>query len=92
MSWPVIQMYDMSDVDAQELVVGLLQAWGGVAARPAYHGPDRQATVECNDPARAHAIFTMVTSVDPGAVLVHSTNGDGGTADDVARPLELDLD
>lgn len=92
MTWPVIQMYDMSDVDAQELVVGLLQAWDGVAAQPAFNGPDRYVIVECSEPGRAHSIFTMVTSVDPGAVLVHSTNGGGGTADDVARPLELDPD
>ena len=41
MSWPVIQMYDMSDVDAQELVVGLLQAWGGVAGPPPVNRPQR---------------------------------------------------
>ena len=90
MSWPVIQMYDVSDVDAQELVVGLLQDWDGVAARPAFNGPDRYVIVECNEPARAHSIFTMVTSVDPGAVLINSTNGDGGT--DISRTLELELD
>ena len=89
MSSPVIQIYDMSDADAQELVIGLLQAWDGLDARPAFSGPDRYVVVECSDSARAHSIFTMVTAVDPGATLIHTTNG---RAPDFSRPLELDLD
>ena len=77
MSSPVIQIYDMSDGEAQELVLGLLQDWQGVAARSAFSGPDRYVVIECADPARAQSIFTMVTSVDPSATLIHSTNGSG---------------
>ncbi len=89
MSSPVIHIYDMSDAEAQELVIGLLQAWDGLAARPAFSGPDRYVVVECGQSARAHSIFTMVTAIDPGARLIHTTNGH---APDFARPLELDLD
>ena len=47
MSSPVIQIYDMSDGEAQELVLGLLQDWQGVAARSAFSGPDRYIVIEC---------------------------------------------
>jgi hypothetical protein len=65
MSSPVIQIYDMSDVDAQELVLGLLRDWQGVGASPAFSGPDRYVVIECADPARAQSIFTMVTRSIP---------------------------
>jgi len=89
MSQPVTQMYDMSTADAQELVVGLLRDCDGAEARPAASGPDYYVVVECRDWARAHSIFTLITSVDPGATLINSTNGD---APETARLLELDLD
>jgi len=89
MSWPVIQMYDMSDADAQELVVGLLKEWDGVVARPAFSGPDVYVIVECGDSARAHAIFRTITSVDPGATLVHTTDGH---LPEFSRPLELEVE
>ena len=89
MSWPVTQMYDVSDEDAQLLVVGLLQDWDDVEARAAASGPDHYVVVECGDPARARAIFTMVTTVDPGATLIHSTNS---RSPETERPLELELD
>ena len=90
MSSPVIQIYDMSDGEAQELVLGLLQDWQGVAASPALNGPDRYVVIECADSARAHSIFTMVTSVDPSATLIHSTSGHAPRFHD--RPLELEHD
>ena len=87
MSSPVIQLYDMSDADAQELVVGLLRDWTGVEARPATSGPDRYVVVECSDPEHARSIFTLVTSVDPGATLLHATNG---RVAEIGLPLEVD--
>ena len=89
MASAVVQVYDMSDVDAQELVLALLQGWDGVVARSAFNGPDRYVVIECDDSTRAHSIFTMVTSVDAGATLIHTTNGG---VPDFARPMELDLD
>ena len=88
MSSSVTQLYDMSDADAQELVVGLLQNRTGVSARPAASGPDQYVVVECSDPAHARSIFTLVTSVDPGATLLHATNG---RAPGNGLPLELDV-
>ena len=88
MSSSVIQLYDVSGVDAQELVVGLLQDWSGVDARPAVSGPDRYVVVECSDPGHARSIFTLVTSADPGATLLHATNG---PAPEIGLPLELDV-
>ena len=90
MSSPVIQIYDMSDVDAQELVLGLLRDWKGVGASPAFSGPDRYVVIECADPGRAQSIFTMVTSIDPSATLIHSTNGHPPQFGE--RPLELEHD
>jgi len=86
---PVFQLYDMSDVDAQMLVVGLLQDWSGVEAWSASSGPDSYVVVECRDPARARSIFTMVTSVDRGATLLHTTTG---RAPEFALRLEPELD
>lgn len=90
MTSPMIQIYDMSDVGAQELVLGLLQDWDGIAARAAFNGPDQYVVIEFGDSARAHSIFTMVTSADPGATLIHATNGHAPRLDD--RPLELEHD
>jgi hypothetical protein len=90
MTSPVVQIYDMSDGEAQETLLDLLQEVDGIAARPAFSGPDRYLVIECDDATRAHSIFTMVTSVDPDATLIHSTNGSAPQFDD--RPLELELD
>jgi hypothetical protein len=79
----------MSGVEAQELVLGRIQDWDGVAACAAFSGPDRYVVVECDDSVRSHSVFRMITSVDPSATLIHTTNG---RAPDFARPLELDLD
>jgi hypothetical protein len=86
---PIYQVYDMSDRDAQELVFGLLRQVDDVAVSPAANGPDHYVVVECGDSARARSIFTLVTSIDPGATLIHTTTGE---APDFVRPLELDLD
>lgn len=90
MASPVVQIYDMTDVGAQEIVLGLLHDWEGVTARPAFSGPDQYVVVECDDSTRTHSVFTMVTSVDPGATLIHATNGRAPQFDD--RLLELELD
>lgn len=90
MASPVVQVYDMTDVGAQEFVLGLLQDWEGVHARPAFNGPDQYVVIECEDSTRTRSIFTMVTSVDHGATLIHATNGPAPRFDE--RPLELERD
>lgn len=89
MASSIYQVYDMSDRVTQELVFGLLSDVDDITVSPAANGPDRYVVIECGDSARARSIFTMVTSIDPGATLIHTTTGE---APDFARPLELDLD
>lgn len=89
MTPPIFQVYDMSDRDAQEFVLGLLGAVDDVAVSPAANGPDHYVVIECSDSARARSIFTFVTAIDAGATLIHTTTGD---PPDFARALELDLD
>ena len=89
MATPVVQMYDMSDAETQERVLGMLQDHADVTARLESSGPDHYIVVECDDPDRVRSIFTIVTSADPGATLIHTTNG---RAPDFIRPRELELD
>lgn len=89
MAAPVVQVYDMSDADTQGRVLELLEGRDDVAARLAFNGPDHYLVVECGDPGHAYAIFTMVTTADPRATLIHSTDG---AAPEFDRPLELELD
>jgi hypothetical protein len=71
----VLQIWNLSDVDAQELVLGLVRGLDGVTAEPAHSGPDYYLTVECRDVSQARSVASLVVSVDPAATLIHTTNG-----------------
>jgi hypothetical protein len=86
MSW-VVQIYDMTDIGTQELVQGLLSGLDGTTAQTAANGPDHYVVVECGTARQAQAVFSLVTSADPGATLIHTTKGRAGNI-----PLEPDPD
>jgi len=73
-SW-VVQIFAISDVRAEELIVGLLGGITDVVVQRAGSGGERYVVTECGDVAQAHSIRRIVTSIDFDARLVHITSG-----------------
>jgi hypothetical protein len=70
----LIQTFAVSDALAQELIVGLLGGFDDVVVSAATNGSDHFVVTECGDPARARAVFRILTSVDVHASVVHTSN------------------
>ena len=70
----IVQIYDVSDDYAQELIVGLLSGVDDLIVESAASGPDRFVIVECVDPAQARSVGRLITSIDFDARMVHSAN------------------
>lgn len=68
----LVQIYEMTDTRAQELVAGLLTGVDGLTVSTGPSGPDHFVTVVLRDATRAQSVFQLMTSVDSKAVLIHS--------------------
>jgi hypothetical protein len=71
----LVQIFEVSDVRAQELIVGLLSRVSDLAVTAASHGPDHLVNTACIDDGQARSVFRLVTSIDFDARLVHATGG-----------------
>lgn len=73
-SW-LVQIYELSDTLSQDLLVALLSAVEDLTVHAETTSADTFLIVDCVDSSQAQAVFRLVTSVDFGATLVHTTNG-----------------
>jgi hypothetical protein len=71
----LVQIFEVSDVRAQELIVGLLRRVSDLMVTAASHGPDLLVNTACVDEGQARSVFRLVTSIDFDARLVHATAG-----------------
>jgi hypothetical protein len=69
----MVQIYEMSDEDAQRLVGALLDGIDGLTVELAVTGKDRFLIVDCGTAEQAIAVQRFVTAVDPRAVVIHTS-------------------
>lgn len=72
MTQRLIQVFEVSDVRAQELIVGLLRGVQDMRVEAATSGPDFFVITECDDAMQADSVARIVTSIDFGARLTHA--------------------
>jgi len=68
----MVQIFEMSDDDAQRVVGGLLSGVKGIAVDLAFNGPDRFLVVDCESAAQAIAVQRFVIAIDPHAVVIRT--------------------
>jgi hypothetical protein len=68
----MVQIFEMSDDDAQRVVGGLLSGVDGITVELAFSGSDRFLAVDCGSAAQAIAVQRFVTAVDPHAVVIRT--------------------
>lgn len=71
-SW-MVQVFEMSDDEAQRVVGGLLSGIDGISVELAFRGPDRYLVASCESAAHAIAIQRFMTAVDPRAVAIQTS-------------------
>lgn len=71
----LVQIYDVSDVTAQGLIVGLLSGLENVVVESSTSGIHQFVIVESPDASQSRSVFNFVMSIDPGAALIHMANG-----------------
>jgi hypothetical protein len=69
----LVQIYELTNGDAQDLVAGLLAGVDDLTVNAGPHGQDHFVTIVLRDTSKAQSVYRLVTSVDPRAVLIHSS-------------------
>lgn len=71
MTQRLVQVFEVSDGRAQELIVGLLRGVRDMAVEAAHSGPDFFVITECDDAMQADSVARIVNSIDFDARLTH---------------------
>lgn len=69
----MVQIFEMTDEDAQHIVGGLLSGIEGITVELAFRGPDRFLVVDCGSAAQAIAVHRFVVAIDPRAVVIQTS-------------------
>jgi len=69
----MVQIYAMSDEDAQRIVGGLLDGIDGLTVELASNGPDRFLIVDCGTAVQAVSVQRFVTAIDPRAGVIQTS-------------------
>ena len=75
MSPSVVQIFEVSDSHAQELIVGLLSGVADMSVAAGSSGQGLLVTTACTDAVQAQSVFRLVTSIDFDAQLVFASDG-----------------
>jgi hypothetical protein len=70
----IVQVFAVTDIHAQELIVGLLSGIADMTVRAASNGPEHLVATTCTDDVQATSVLRLVTAIDFNARLLHSTN------------------
>jgi hypothetical protein len=68
----LVQVFEVSDVRAQELIVGLLRGVQDLEVEAAHSGPDFFVITECDDAIQAESVARIVSSIDFDARLTET--------------------
>lgn len=68
----LVQVFEVSDGRAQELIVGLLRGVQDMGVEAAQSGPDFFVITECDDATQAESVARIVNSIDFDARLTHA--------------------
>lgn len=71
----LVQIYEMSDAEAQGLVGGVLCGIDGLTVELAVRDEDQFLIVNCDNAIQAVAVQRFVKAIDPRALLVHTSTG-----------------
>ena len=69
----MVQIYAMSDADAQRIVGGLLDGIDGLTVELASNGSDRFLIVDCGTAMQAVSVQRFVTAIDPRAAVIQTS-------------------
>lgn len=69
----LVQIYELTDAHAQDLVAGLLAGVDDLTVSAGPDGKDHFVTVVLRDASKAQSVYQLVTSIDPKAVIIHSS-------------------
>lgn len=69
----LVQIYELTNGNAQDLVAGLLAGVDDLTVNAGPNGQGHFVTVVLRDASKAQSVYRLVTSVDPRAVLIHSS-------------------
>jgi hypothetical protein len=78
----IVEIYAMADEVAQNIVGAGLRGVEGLTVEPAVSGPDRFLIVDCSSHAQAVSVRRFVTTLDPSAMVIHTSTASG-------RPVDL---
>ena len=71
----LVQVFEVSDARAQELIVGLLRGVQDLEVEAARSGPDFFVITECDDAFQAESVARIVSSIDFDARLTETRFG-----------------
>jgi hypothetical protein len=74
MTTSVVQVFELSDPHAQELIVGLLNGVADMTVNATARGATPLISTTCVDDIQAAAVFRFVRSIDFNARLDYATN------------------
>jgi hypothetical protein len=69
----LVQIYELTNGRAQDLVAELLTGVDNLTVNAGPNGQDHFMTVVLRDTSKAQSVYQLVTSIDQGAVLIHSS-------------------
>lgn len=72
MTQRLLQVFEVSDGRAQELIVGLLRGVADMRVEAALGGPDFFVITECDDAMQADSVARIVNSIDFDARLTRA--------------------
>jgi hypothetical protein len=75
MTHRLVQVFEVSDARAQELIVGLLRGVQDLEVEAALSGPDFFVITECDDAFQAESVSRIVHSIDFDARLTETRFG-----------------
>ena len=78
----LIQIFEMSDLDARNQTADLLTGIDELTVEAAQNGPDCLLIVQVHDGDQASMVSRMVFAADPRSILLHTSTGP-------PRPIEL---
>jgi hypothetical protein len=88
-SW-LIQIFEMTDVAAREVVVGFLSPITGLTVEVTHNGPDCFLIVQSHDAEQAESVARLVIASDERAILLHTSCGPPAQVDLVSHVFNAD--
>jgi len=86
----LIQIFEMTDVAAREMIVGFLRPITGIRVEVTHHGPDHFLIVQSHDAEQAESVARMVMASDEGSILLHTSQGPPAPVDLVPYIFKTD--